>query len=185
MLVACIDPSLRGFGMAKLDLDLKAMTFTRVVAMELVETEKETGKKVRQNSDDLRRSRQIVKAFHAFVKDVPVVFAEVPSGAQSARAALSFGISIGILAACPKPLIQVMPAETKLATVGTRTASKEEMIEWATEHFPDAPWFRHKHKGVMKLTDKNEHLADAVAIGHAGIVTDQFLQLLALLRQAA
>jgi hypothetical protein len=169
--------------MAKLELDLDTMTLG-VLDLELIDTERMVNKSVRQNSDDLRRSREIIKLFHAFVGDCSLAFAEIPSGAQSARAALSFGISIGLLASCPKPLIQVQPFETKMATVGTKTASKEEMIIWATEKFPDAPWLRAKG-GKKQVLNSNEHLADAVAIAHAGIATDQFLQLMAMRRTRA
>ena len=74
----------------------------------------------------------------------------------------------------------MQPNETKLATVGTRTASKAEMISWATDLYPKAPWI----KRGAKFTLANEHLADALAVGHAGVKTDQFSQLLAM-RNAA
>lgn len=182
MLIRCgsIDPSMRNFGMAKIDLDLATLKIS-VVDMKLIETEKRAGKQVRKNSDDLRRSQEINVAFHDFVSDCRFVFAEIPTGAQSAAAMFSFGLVVGILGGCPKPLIQVQPFETKLATVGTKTASKEEMIEWAEETYPDAPWIR--LRGRMTL--KNEHLADALAVSHAGVNTDEFRRMIALYRQAA
>jgi len=182
--IAAIDPSLRNFGMAKLNLNMETMSLT-IEKMELVETDKQTSKTVRQNSDDLRRAKQICKSFHNFILDCKLVFAEIPSGAQDARSALSFGAVIGILAACPKPLIQVQPSETKMATVGTKTASKEEMISWATGVYPEADWLKRNLKGKVVYIAKNEHLADAVAIAHAGLDTDQFQQVLAMLRSAA
>lgn len=170
--------------MAKLMLDLRSMTF-EIEALDLIETEKQKGKMVRQNSDDLRRAQDIAVRFKAFVSDCTLCFSEIPSGAQSARAALSFGIAIGILANCPIPLIQVMPSETKLAAVGTKTASKEEMIEWAMQKYPTAAWKTVKRHGVMEPTEKNEHLADAVAIGHAGVKTDEFRRMMAMWKAAA
>ena len=183
MRIAAIDPAFANFGMVKLDLDLDTMKFA-IREMELIETDRQVNKVVRQNSDDLRRSRIIVKKFQAFVADCTIVFAEIPAGAQSARAALAFGVAVGIMAGCPKPLIQVQPSETKLATVGTRTASKEEMIEWAMENYPAAAWLTRKSKGKVVAIAKNEHLADACAIAHAGIITDQFLQVLAMWRSS-
>lgn len=182
--VASIDPSLRNFGMAKLTLDLRTMGF-EIEALELVETDNQAGKTVRKNSDDLRRAVEISEKFHSFVSDCTLCFSEIPSGAQSARAALSFGIAVGILANCPIPLIQVMPAETKLAAVGTRTASKEEMIEWAFETYPDAKWLTRRLAGKLVPTAKNEHLADAVAIAHAGVKTNEFKRMLAMWKAAA
>jgi Holliday junction resolvasome RuvABC endonuclease subunit len=94
-------------------------------------------------------------------------------------------MSIGILAGCPKPLFQIQPSETKLATVGTKTASKEEMIEWAVEAYPNAPWFRLRDKPGGKIIAKNEHIADALAVVHAGLETDQFAQFMTMYRSAA
>lgn len=184
MLIGAMDPSLANFGVARLTLDLDTLKLS-VVDLTLIETEKQTTKTVRQNSDDLRRCKEIVKVYHSIIGSCTVAFAEIPTGAQSARAMYAFGASVGMLASCPVPLIQVQPFETKLATVGTKTASKEEMIEWAGEKYPDAPWIRKKVKGELKLVNKNEHLADAVAVAHAGIATDQFQQLLAMWRSKA
>jgi hypothetical protein len=50
--------------------------------------------------------------------------------------------------------------------------------------FPNAPWLRAKG-GKKQILNSNEHLADAVAIAHAGIKTDQFLQLMAMRRSRA
>jgi Holliday junction resolvasome RuvABC endonuclease subunit len=167
--VVSFDPSMRNFGMAELSLDIETMKF-KIVDLKLVETEKRVTKQVRQNSDDLRRAKELHTEFQDFAKRGIVGFAEIPTGAQSARAMYAFGMSVGLLASCPIPLIQVQPFETKLATVGTKTASKEEMIEWAVETYPDAPWL--KRNG--KILNANEHLADAVAVAHAGIKTDEF-----------
>jgi Holliday junction resolvasome RuvABC endonuclease subunit len=186
--VVGIDPSLSNFGLARLHLDLTAFKL-KVHDLHLIETEKRASKTVRQNSDDLRRCQEIVREYHKLVLDwePAAVFAEIPTGAQSARAMYAFGTVVGMLASCPIRPIQVQPFETKLATVGTKTASKEEMIEWAVETYPDAPWLRDERNGKNKgrILNSNEHLADAVAIAHAGIVTDQFQQLIDLMRLKA
>lgn len=178
--VASLDPSFRNFGVARLVLKLETFQFG-IESLHLIETEKDQGKQIRRNSDDLKRCQKIIREYHPLVTPCSVVFAEIPTGAQSARAATAFGIATALVASCPVPVIQVQPTETKLATVGTKTASKEEMIEWAVETYPNAPWIRDK-KG--KIINKNEHLADAVAVAHAGVQTDQFEQLLALLRSS-
>jgi len=126
--VVSFDPSMRAFGMASLLLDTATMKF-EVCDLKLIETERMVTKQVRQNSDDLRRAQELAVEFKAFCKGAQIGFTEVPSGAQNARAAYSFGMMIGLLANAPISLIQVMPSETKLATVGTKTASKDEMIE--------------------------------------------------------
>ena len=178
--VAGVDPAFRNIGIARLLLNTETMALV-LQDLRLLTTENQASKTVRKNSDDLRRAMELHSGFIASTKDCSVIFAEVPTGAQSARAALGFGVAIGVLASSPIPIIQVQPFETKLATVGTKTASKEEMIEWATEAYPDGPWLTRKFKGKTHFTAANEHLADAVAVAHAGIKTDQFRQLVSLL----
>lgn len=180
--VVGLDPSMSNFGMAFMHLDLETLNL-KLDSLLLIETEKKANKVVRQNSDDLRRCQEITWKYHKAVKafGAQFAFSEVPTGAQSARAMLANGIVLGVLASCPIPLIQVQPTETKMATVGTKTASKQEMIEWSGETYPDGPWLRHKSKGQMVLSLKNEHLADATAVVHAGLKTDQFQQLRAML----
>ena len=78
-------------------------------------------------------------------------------------------------------LIEVNPAEVKLATVGKRTAAKEDMIEWAIDMHPEVEWFTYKRGGKMLYSDKNEHIADAVCAIYAGIQTQQFKNLTAAL----
>jgi len=165
--------------MAELSLNTDSMEL-KVVDLKLIETERQVTKQVRQNSDDLRRAKELYKAYSVFAQRGVVVFAEIPTGAQSARAAYAFGVALGLLASCPKPIIQLQPSEVKLATVGTKTASKSEVIEWCVEKYPDAPWIKHKRAGKMVIGNKNEHLADAIAVAHTGVGTDSFQQLLAI-----
>ena len=176
-----MDPSIRGWGMFKQDLDLVsgALTF---VGMKLIETDNQVTKQVRVSSDNLRRAVILRENYHEFVKDCHLAFSEVPSGGQSAKAVHSFGMVIGLLASCPVPLIEVQQNETKLATVGTKTASKQEMIEWAGEAYPNVPWLTRRLKGEIKLIDKNEHLADAAAVTIAGMKTKEFQQLTSIWR---
>lgn len=185
--VAGVDPALSHMGIAIGTLDAISKEI-KITAMRTVITDRRVNKVVRQNSDDLRRAQQLHKAMQALA-GCTVVFSEVPSGAQSARAALSFGVAVGILASCPVPLIQVQPFETKMATVGTKTASKEEMIEWAHETYPHLPWLRYERKTAKhekgSLHDENEHMADACAVIHAGVQTDEFDRLMSMWKAAA
>lgn len=180
---AALDGSLRNFGIAKLDFDIfaKPDEALSVVNLRLVETEKSKNKQVRSSSDNLFRAQMIGNAIREELSDCAMVFAEVPSGGQDYNSVLGFGIVIGIYAGITVPVIEVSPSETKMAAVGTRTASKEEMIEWAVEKFPAAPWLTVKRKGVIVPTKKNEHLADAVAVAHAGICTPSFRQVLSMM----
>jgi Holliday junction resolvasome RuvABC endonuclease subunit len=138
-----------------------------------------------KNSDDIERARKLHEGLHNFIQDADLVIVEVPVGSQSARAMASYGICIGIIASIDKPLIQVTPTEVKLAACGKKTASKAEMIDWATNQFPEANWIKHKSKGEWVLGNKNEHLADAVAAIVAGVKTDTFQQMNAFFKQAS
>jgi Holliday junction resolvasome RuvABC endonuclease subunit len=109
------------------------------------------------------------------------VCAEVPTGAQYARAAFAFGLCCGVLAAVNAPLIQVNPKEVKMASVGKATATKGEMINWAVESWPEVEWRRRKLKGALVLVNDNEHPADACAAIAAGLQTAQFAQALSLM----
>jgi hypothetical protein len=191
ILVAGLDPAFAHFGIARMRLDLDALGLS-LERVRTVVTEKMAGKRkvVRQNSDDLRRARELHEALHEELEGCTVAFGEIPSGAQHARSALGFGIAIGVLASCKIPLIEVMPVETKLASVGTKTAEKPEIISWAADIYPEAGWDRYEKdtknkKGVIvnragDLHVDNEHAADACAVIHAGIRTPEFKHLLAL-----
>lgn len=176
--VAGIDPALSNFGLAKGTYCISSGVFTPD-AINLIHTEKRTGKQTRQNSDDLRRAQENTTAVHDWIKDCEVVFAEIPTGSQSARGAFSNGVCLGILSSIGATsdysgrLIQVLPHEVKLAVTSSKHATKEEMIEWGVTTYPDLGWLTHRGK----VTAKNEHLADALATIHAGIKTDEFKNL--------
>lgn len=173
--VVGLDPSFRNFGMAKGELNLTDGTFS-LTEIALSETAPSAKKKVvRQNSVDLKDARIQHDALMAFVADAQLVFVEIPVGSQSANGMKSYGICVGILSALKKPLIQVTPTEVKMVT-GNKTASKAQMIKWATETYPEANWLTKTQKGKTSFIDKNEHIADSIAAIHAGCLTDEFLQ---------
>lgn len=183
--VAGFDSAFAHWGMAEAHYDIETGDLN-VFDLELINTEKGKGKTVRKNSDDLRRSKEILERSERVLTNASFFAAEVPSGAQSARAAFTFGTVVGLLASLDRPehpLIQVSPIEAKLASVGRKTATKDEIIEWAYRKYPALPWLRNSNsKRASRLTDANEHLADAIAILHAMIKTDQFRLSLSMLR---
>ena len=179
--VVGIDPALRNFGFAVALVDVNKDEIVKVTNLRLVKTEDERGKTVRRNSDDLRRAKAHVKAMQEICKGRKIAFAEIPVGSQSARAMASYGVCIGVLASCPIGMIEVTPSEVKKEATGYKTATKEEMIEWAHEKFPDAPWLTQKRNGQIHLKNENEHLADAIGAINAGLKTDQWKQLKSLL----
>ncbi|WP_413464077.1 hypothetical protein [Cupriavidus metallidurans] len=181
--VVGIDPSLKNFGFAIGTIDVETLA-VEVQGLVLAKTEpdKKSAKVVRKNSDDLERARILHTALQEHCRDADLAIAEVPVGSQSARAMASYGVCVGVLSSCPIPLIQVTAFEVKLAGFGNKYATKEEMIGWATQAYPVAPWLTVKRAGKLEFTAANEHLADAVAAIHAGIKTDQFQQVLAMHR---
>ena len=182
--IAAIDPSLCNFGLARGTIDMSDETLPVVVehiTLVSTETDKSARKVVRRNSEDLARARKLFRGAREYIKDASIVFVEVPVGSQSARAMASYGVCIGLLAALSdKPLIEVTPTEVKLAAVGSKTASKQEMISWASDLYPHLNWI--KSRGKSELADKNEHIADAIGAIHAGILTDEFARLVAAVR---
>jgi Holliday junction resolvasome RuvABC endonuclease subunit len=175
-----MDPSLSNWGIAYAALDMQTLEF-KVDDLELIQTEPEKDKKlkkvVRKNSEDLERAILLQRGMAKACERAVIAFAEVPVGSQSSRAMASYGVCVGVLAACSIPLVQVTPNEVKIAACGSRTATKHEMIEWAVTHQASAPWLRRSGR----MVDKNEHLADAVAAIKAGIETDDFQRLVAVL----
>lgn len=184
--VVGIDPALRNLGLCKATINLNTLEID-VVDLILVETEanKKTAKVVRKNCDDLDRAKILHDALVEHCKGNHLAFCEVPVGSQSARAMASYGICIGVLAACPIPMVQLTPSEVKLAATGSKHAAKQEMIEWAFEKYPKAPWLAVRRGGVLTPTLNNEHLADATAAIHAGILTDQFRQAASMMKALA
>jgi Holliday junction resolvasome RuvABC endonuclease subunit len=173
------DPGLCHWGIAHATVEVATLLIV-VTGLRLIATINDKHKQVRRNSDLLKRAALLSETVHREAGVAQLVFSEIPSGAQNASANMSFGIVIGILGGMRVPIIQLLPAEVKLATVGKRTASKPEMIEWAVAQHPDAPWVRSKRKGKLVLHAVNEHLADATAVIYAGIKTDQFRQAVSL-----
>jgi len=145
----------------------------------LVSSEREDKKVVRKSSDDLRRARLLVTELARWVdRHKPqIAFAEVPSGSQSASAARALGIAVGVIASCSVPVIEVSPMEVKrLFGAGKKGATKEQIIEWAVKQWPQANWKRFQGR----ITQNNEHLADAMAVVMAGMKTPAFQQLMSL-----
>lgn len=175
-----IDPSLRFTGVALGHIQDRTVT---VDSIHLIETEKTKTKTVRKNSDDLRCARGIIDTLNDLrSQHQPIVtFVEVPSGTQSARASWTLGVMLGIIAGLPLPVVELSPTEVKKGYAGNKAASKETMIELATLEHPDLAWVRRGDR----LTAKNEHLADAVAILHVGAASTQYRELARMLTVVA
>ena len=177
------DPSLRNWGLAigTLNLDTFKLTITK---LDVVCAEISKHKQVRQNSLDLESAYQLYQGAVYAAKDAHAVFVEVPVGSQSARAMASYGICVGVLGALRannRSFYEVTPTEVKMASYGSKTASKEQMIKWAMFKHPEANWPMKKENGINSVVMcKAEHMADAIGAIYAGITSNLFKQTLSL-----
>lgn len=150
--------------------------------IKLLETEKSKVKQVRASSDTITRGRSTYQFINEMIETFQpnVIFVETPSGSQSASGMKSYGMTCQLIATLSPEPIEITPIEVKKLTVGSKTATKEEMILWAHAKHPDLNWIKgNAIKGT--LANKNEHLADAIAIAHAGICLPDFKRLVSVL----
>lgn len=171
-----IDSSLANTGIAIGEIDQDGNILVKTIALH--ETKKSKNKQVRASSDTIDRCSGtfafVYKAIREWCPDI--IFAETPSGSQSAAGMKSYGATCQLLASLTPLPIQVTPEEVKKAATGKKTASKADMIAWAVSLYPQLNWTMHRGN----LANKNEHVADAIAVAYAGIRTNQFRQLKAL-----
>lgn len=182
--VVGFDPSLKNWGAAAGTLDLNTQDIT-ITHLDVFQPAVMTGKQIRQNSKDLDVANQLFHGARDFIAEhgPKAVFVEVPVGSQSSRAMASYGICVGILASLRglgMAFSEVTPTEVKLVA-GSKTASKTQMIEWASNQHPSAPWPRYTRAGNEFISAaKAEHMADAVAAIHAGVQLPEFQRMLQL-----
>lgn len=173
------DPSLRHWGLAAGTYDLSTKKLI-IDFVDVIEPTLPSGKQVRKNSLDLESARQISEKVNLITRSAHATFVEVPHGSKSARASAGYGVCIGILGflrAQGNPFFELSEQEVKLATLGKKSSTKKEMIEWVTARHPEAPWSRYQRNGELLLSEaKVEHQADAVATIYAGVKHPLFLQ---------
>lgn len=174
-----LDGSLANFGIAVAVVDLDTKTIIEVKDLVLSKTAKNA--KLKRATDDFTRFQQhwnIVKEV-ADKYNVNIMYGEIPSGAQDARASFAFGGVTAMLAGLGTyyQVGVVTPAEVKVAATGNKHADKEDVIAAMHKAFPTAPWITGKKANAMNitttsglyLTNANEHLADSVGVILAGI----------------
>lgn len=146
-LILGLDPSLTAYGWAVLRVDDGA-----VVDAGCIRTQPAKGKQhAYVGDDDTLRVRVITRELARVVqRHTPRAIAyETSGGAQSARAARALGIACGITGAlveCAAELLEigivevpVTAREAKSAT-GSTSASKADVVEWASSRAPDQMW---------------------------------------------
>lgn len=170
-----IDSSLAHTGIAIGEI-LPDGSFT-VEAIDLHETEKTKNKQVRASSDTIKRCRETYEFLQGYIRNIKpaIIFVETPSGSQSASGMKSYGVTCQLIAALYPEPIEVTPDEVKVAALNSKTASKRDMINWAYNKYPELKGWEWNNKGILQ--DKNEHMADAIAIVHAGVQTPEFKKL--------
>ena len=183
--VVGMDPSLRHWGLAVGTYHLlsKQLLIERVDVINPVISK---SKQVRQNSLDIDSAKQLYASARVAAQDAQAIFIEVPVGSQSARAMASYGICVGVLGSLQSegiPFFEMTPTEIKLAGPGIKTATKQQMIEWAVSTHPEANWPYYKRNGVSLVSESTaEHQADAIAAIHAGLACQSFLKVLPFIR---
>lgn len=146
----------------------------------VISTQKTTNKQGRVADDNLDRCSRIAHSINNIVVNYGVmgVVGELPSGgAQSARAAAAMSLVTGCLGACIAilnlPCEWCTPTQTKMALYGTKTASKQDMMEKATKVTSGGfekvgngvqYWMRlwSGKKGPIMYGASFEHVADAL-----------------------
>ncbi len=185
--VVGFDPSLRNWGIAvgRLNPNTMRLTIDNLDVSRPIELK---GKQVRQNSKDVEVAYQHFMASTKVAERAQAVFVEVPVGSKSARAMASYGICVGVLGAIRGagiPFFEVTPDQVKKVSVGKKTATKDEMIAWAMQTHPEAPWPMQTQKGVTSVVSGTaEHMADAIAAIYAGMATAEFQRTLSFLKAA-
>lgn len=175
------DPSLRHWGIAIGSYDRTASKLT-IDDLRVIEPVIPKGKQVRASSKDLAAATQLHDAAYHAAQQANVVFIEIPGGAQSARGALGNGVCFGVLGSLRAqgvPFFELTPTDVKVAAINDKKASKQQMIDWATQAHPEAPWPTYKSKGATLIVNsKAEHMADAIGAIYAGLASEQFKQIL-------
>lgn len=180
MKILTIDPSMSHTALVLFELNTFTME-AKVVWSTTLNTEKANKKmQIRASSDLIGRCRELYRPTQEHIRQLEpdLIFAETPSGSQSASGMKSYGVSCFLLATLSPDPIEVTPIEVKKASVGSKTASKAEMIAWAFEKHPELQWKLDK-SGKPQVTTE-EHKADAVAVFYAGIQTSDFKRILSL-----
>jgi Holliday junction resolvasome RuvABC endonuclease subunit len=183
-----IDPSLTHTGWSVSEVCTEQRKIMRVIEGGTVVTAPSKVKQVRKSSDDMHRARQHAIVLRSAIErhKIKIGSAEIPSGGQSASAAKAFGISIGLLASLPIPLIEVSPREVKVAACNSATADKEDIVRFAVALTAGQPiqWETAKRAndwaipfGAGFVLKTEEHKADSIAGTHAAIRSQQFHQL--------
>lgn len=188
-----LDPGLSNTGYAVAEVDLASSSIVRVLELGTIVTERESNKTIRRTSDDLRRARKIHRELNDVIHrhEISLAACEMQSTTPYKRISLNFGVTLGVIASFDFALIEMLARDVKKAVTGDRDAPKEKIIRWAleTSRNDDVRWPTSARQNRMDLSYRSrhvtlsaEHQADALAVIHAALQTDQMRDLRALQR---
>ena len=165
------DPSLRNWGycIATYDVYARTLEFTNGG---VIHSKPDKGFK-RKNLEDLQSATQLYSELNTLLKthQPDYLVAELPVGSQSSRAMVSYATCISLCAVLAYgdgqktiPLFAITPYSIKKEVSGTTEASKEEVINWVKENYPQA------YEWVSKYPkSKQEHICDAIVAVHCAV----------------
>lgn len=189
-----IDPGLSNTGFAIAEVDIERQKILKTIELGTMTTERETNVKIRRTSDDYRRARSLHRQLSTICErhQISVAAAEMATTSKFNRPSLNFGIMLGVIASFDFFLIELLPRDVKKAVTGDRDAKKEAIIRWALEttRDDDVKWPTSSRQNRMDLnyrarhvTLAAEHQADALAVIHAALQSEQLQESISL-RQA-
>lgn len=168
MIVLGIDGGFASLGLSVVDLQPDQ---ERLLDVWVVRTEKSAKKLgVRSGDDTARRARELAHHVElAITSRQPGALAlEAPSWPRNAGVAAKIGVAFGVVFALAEkhhlPLVMASPQDVKLAVVGSKTATKDDVIAAVERRFPDVTW-----PSTRSLW---EHAADAVGVVVACLDSD-------------
>lgn len=166
------DPSLRNWGycIATYDTFTRSLEFTDGGVIH----SKPSKEFKRKNLEDLQSVTQLYSGLDNLLKkhQPDYLVAELPIGSQSSRAMVSYAACISLCSVMAYgdgqktiPLLSVTPYSVKKQVSGTTEATKEEVINWVKENYPQAyEWVDQYPK------TKQEHICDAIVAVHCAVI---------------
>lgn len=154
MKIVSFDPSLRNWGVAVFSYSPNSFELEKTYVIKT-----NSNKSISTNLSDLESCSLLVDNIGYATKDADLVIAELPIGSQSARAMVSYGVSIALLASLTIPLITVSPFEVK-KFFGSSYSEKKVIVDWAKQQYPNK---------LSKPFNKANHEADAIAVFHVAL----------------
>lgn len=168
------DPSLRNWGMASVWVNEGDPQIDIIDDLQI--SQPKPCKKLAPNLRDLDTAQKHFAFFEYYATNAHAICVELPHGSQSSRAMASYGVCLGVLGslamASRVPLITLTAREVKEQAVGDPNASKEQMVEWATQFETSYEDMWPMHQGKINMS-KAEHMADALGAINAAITLDK------------